>query len=1131
MDRSGVRAPSVGAQRWAGRRAAPDPVRPAAPAAAAAADAVVVAAADTPPPGGPFRLHGGWRRRSGVGATGSFAIWGESPVERFWLEEIPPAPSDRPHPSQMRLEEVAARLAGTPLGLGIPSAHRLPASKAVVPFPVVGSRPLPAVAAPPIPDGRKRPRRVAPWIVQVLPIDLVTAVSSLGSATPQLPEGCEAGPDIEYWARASRLVLSLLARQRFAPRLEISPRGARARWVPVLDDPADALRIAALAASIPRGSLGFGGADGEGMAAEGGGAGGGGGRGGEALLDEFLREAVDACVRRWAGGAGGEPSGGPPAPTGPGLAAWWRGLTGPAGAVELAPAQAEHLDHALRAWLRPLAGATSPSPLRTCLRLEEPHPPEGWPAGTPWSPDPRARVWTLTYLLQPLHDPSLLVPAAEIWGGEGGEGAALLRRQGGRPEEKLLTDLARIAPLWPPLAEGLHRPAPSGLSLRTDEAFAFLAEVAPLLEESAIGVYVPAWWKNPGQRLGVRLRLRRGGFDSAGGGRFGAGTLAVFDWRLALGEDPLTPDEMAALARAKGGLVCLRGTWITADPERLAATAKRWARRGGAASWLDALRWSEGVEGEGRELPVLGVEAEAGVQEMLDRLRSPRTIVPLATPAGFVGTLRPYQLRGLAWLHFLRELGLGGCLADDMGLGKTVQVLALLAHGAGEGNRPGPTLLVCPTSVLGNWQREAARFTPDLSVVLHHGADRARGPALAKAAAGSDLFLTSYALLLRDQDELTRIPWGSFILDEAQAVKNPSAKQSQVARRIAAPWRAILTGTPVENRLRDLWSLFAIANPGYLGPLGDFEERFAGPIEDRGDPAAAARLQALLRPFLLRRLKSDPEIAPELPAKIEVQEHCSLTQEQASLYQAQVDRMMEDLAGADAEVARAASRGGGELARARFGRSGLVLQTLLRLKQVCDHPALMLGDDSHLHGRSGKLSRLVELLQEITGSGGRALVFTQFASFAERLQPYLEDRLGTEVLLLRGATPRPRREELVRRFQDPESPARVFLLSLRAGGVGVNLTAARHVIHFDRWWNPAVEDQATDRAHRIGQNQTVEVRTLVTSGTLEETIDQALREKRALARAVIGGGEQWLAELSTGQLRELVRLRNTLVEE
>ncbi|MDG6913076.1 MAG: DEAD/DEAH box helicase, partial [Nitrososphaerota archaeon] len=370
-----------------------------------------------------------------------------------------------------------------------------------------------------------------------------------------------------------------------------------------------------------------------------------------------------------------------------------------------------------------------------------------------------------------------------------------------------------------------------------------------------------------------------------------------------------------------------------------------------------------------------------------------------------------------------------------------------------------------------------------------------------------------------------------LILDEAQAVKNPAAKQSQAARRITAQWRAVLTGTPVENRLRDLWSLFSVTSPGYLGTLGDFEDEFAGPIEEQRDPEATARLQALVRPFLLRRLKSDPEVSPDLPPKIETRETCTLTREQATLYQAQVDRMMEELKDADEEVSQAGREGRAALVRARFQRNGLVLQTLLRLKQVCDHPALMLGDESSIHGRSGKLERLVELLDEVKNSGEKALVFTQFASFAQRLQPYLSERLGMEVLFLHGGTPRLRREELIRRFQDPGSRAHVFLLSLKAGGVGLNLTAANHVIHFDRWWNPAVEDQATDRAHRIGQRKTVEVRTMVTAGTLEETIDQVLQEKRDLAKSVIGSGEQWLAELSTAKLRDLVRLRNAMVEE
>ena len=946
-------------------------------------------------------------------------------------------------------------------------------------------------------------------------MDLSRLVEFLGAEPLALPEGMEPGPDIEYWARASRFVLNLLARQRFAPHVESSGEVCRARWFPVLDDPQDAARIGALIESMPPGCRAFG-ATKQGNAQAG------------KLVEVFLREAVDALVREWTKGRIPDPGFGSAALP---LASWWEGLTHPGGAMAISAAQAEHLGHALDSWLRPLTWAQTISPIRTCLRLEEPRPPATWSGDKPWVPSPKERSWNLSFHLQSLNDPSLLVPAAEIWGGGPSPGAALLRQLTGRPEEKLLSDLARVSPLWPPLANGLHQRTPSGLLLDANEAFSFLSEISPLLEESGVGVFVPTWWKSPGQRLGVRVRVKRRPFDSAGGGRFGLNALAVFDWRLALGDDPLTEEEMAALSQAKGGLVYLRGRWVSADPERLAATARRWKKRGGAASLLDALRWSEGVEGEGKELPIVGVDADESVTGLLQRLREPRSIEPVATPEGFNGSLRAYQLRGLAWLRFLRSLGLGGCLADDMGLGKTIQVLALLEQAKKEGQVQGPTLLVCPTSVVGNWARETARFTPGLRLVLHHGPDRARGKALKRAASEADLFLTTYSLLVRDHPDLSGISWDSLVLDEAQAVKNPGTQQAKAARNLTTGWRVVLTGTPVENRLRDLWSLFSITNPGYLGSLGDFEEEFSGPIEGERDPEATARLKALVRPFLLRRLKSDPEVAPELPPKIETRENCTLTKEQATLYQAQVDQMLAALEEKDEEVSVAASESASALVKARFGRNALVLQTLMRLKQVCDHPALMLGDDSPLHGRSGKLERLVELLQEALSAGEKALVFTQFAGFAQRLQPYLEERLGIEVLLLHGGTSRTRREELMARFQHQGSRAPVFLLSLRAGGVGVNLTAAAHVIHFDPWWNPAVEDQATDRAPRIGQKQTVQVRTMVTAGTLEEAIDAALTEKRDLAKAVIGSGEQWLAELSTKQLGDLVRLRGGTVED
>jgi SNF2 family DNA or RNA helicase len=503
--------------------------------------------------------------------------------------------------------------------------------------------------------------------------------------------------------------------------------------------------------------------------------------------------------------------------------------------------------------------------------------------------------------------------------------------------------------------------------------------------------------------------------------------------------------------------------------------------------------------GVDEDAEVVGVDASAvpWLSSLLDDALH-ATIEPIATPAGFDGELRPYQQRGTGWLAFLGRLGLGACLADDMGLGKTAQLIATLLADPVEGS----TLVVCPVSVLGNWERELARFAPSLDVQTHHGAGRDKA-----ALDGHDVVLTTYSLVTRDVTELAAIDWGRLVLDEAQQIKNPGAAQTKAVGQLRARRRIALTGTPVENRLSELWSIMQVLNPGLLGSARSFRERFALPIERDHDAEATELLRRATGPFVLRRLKTDRSIITDLPDKIETVDRCPLTREQATLYQAVVDDLL-----ASADEAEG------------IDRRGIVLAGLLRLKQVCNHPAHFQADGSPLHGRSGKLTRAEELLEEILEEGDKVLCFTQFRAWGELLAPYLQRRFGTEALWLHGGVRRPARDEMVRSFEDPEGP-QLFLISLKAGGTGLNLTAASHVIHLDRWWNPAVEDQATDRAYRIGQRRTVQVHKLVTLGTVEERIDEMITRKRELAQRVVGTGEAWLTELSTDELRDLIALR------
>ncbi|MCB1212300.1 MAG: DEAD/DEAH box helicase, partial [Verrucomicrobiales bacterium] len=515
-------------------------------------------------------------------------------------------------------------------------------------------------------------------------------------------------------------------------------------------------------------------------------------------------------------------------------------------------------------------------------------------------------------------------------------------------------------------------------------------------------------------------------------------------------------------------------------------------------------------------VPILGLDATGWIGSLLGASEDDVSMPDIQVPESFQGELRPYQHKGLSWLAFLDRLGLGPCLADDMGLGKTIQLLALLLYERqlNNGESPGPTILVVPMSIVGNWQREAHRFAPDLTVLVHHGPERLTGDSFAQSASTSDLVITTYALVNRDLETLEKVGWRRAVLDEAQNIKNPSAKQTRAVRALAPERRVALTGTPLENRLSELWSIMEFCNPGFLGTLTEFKRAFALPIERHNDRQRATRLRNLVRPFILRRLKTDPNVIEELPEKVESREYCRLTSEQAELYESTVRKMLTEVEQAEG-----------------IRRRGAVLAALTRLKQICDHPWLVRPDKDDGASpptsatTSGKCIRLLEMLDEVVASGDQALVFTQFRQMGRVLASTISHALDRDVLFLHGGTTQTQRQQMVDRFQLEDGSAPIFILSLKAGGVGLNLTAASHVFHFDRWWNPAVENQATDRAYRIGQTKRVQVHKFIVAGTLEERIDQMIESKIALAEDVIGSGEDWLTELSTNQLKELFSLR------
>ncbi|MFI5794380.1 DEAD/DEAH box helicase [Streptomyces sp. NPDC051677] len=685
-----------------------------------------------------------------------------------------------------------------------------------------------------------------------------------------------------------------------------------------------------------------------------------------------------------------------------------------------------------------------------------------------------------------LADPTLVTDAATLWAG--GADAAF----GARARVDAALAVRRAARVWPPLARLAEQHAPDVLALSEDELGDLLGVAATRLAATGVAVH---WPRDLAQDLSAAAVVRPApGSATDGAGFFEGEELLQFRWQLALGGDPLSEAEMDALAEAHRPVVRLRDQWVLVDP---ALVRKARKRELGLLDPVDALSvaLSGAAEVDGETVEAVPVGALAALR---DRLTA--GVHPAQPPAGLHATLRDYQLRGLAWLDLMTSLGLGGCLADDMGLGKTITVIALHLKRA----RTEPTLVVCPASLLGNWQREITRFAPAVPVRRFHGPDRS----LTDLTGG--FVLTTYGTMRSAAATLAGQPWGMVVADEAQHVKNPFSATAKALRTIPTPARVALTGTPVENNLSELWALLDWTTPGLLGPLKSFRARHARAVENGEDDLAVERLARLVRPFLLRRKKSDPGIVPELPPKTETDHPVPLTREQAALYEAVVRESLLAIETADG-----------------IARRGLVLKLLGALKQICDHPALYLKEESAsvgdaLAARSGKLALLDELLDTLLAEDGSALVFTQYVGMARLIAAHLTAR-AVPVDLLHGGTPVPERERMVDRFQSGATP--VLVLSLKAAGTGLNLTRAGHVVHFDRWWNPAVEEQATDRAYRIGQTQPVQVHRLITEGTVEDRIADMLQAKRALADAILGSGESALTELTDRELTDLVRLR------
>lgn len=942
------------------------------------------------------------------------------------------------------------------------------------------------------------------------PGDAFQLLISLDSGYYQT-QGLNVGEEMEYWVQVSRFALELLLQGKFAPgtaevpsvgRRRTTMQNIKAVWKPQLsaEDTARFLQLAAnippIAMGPPAALAGFDPSTRE--------------EAGAIVLYSFLcgvidsqaraavRESEDKLRTYLANYRRGQS---------PLAELWWNSLLTVSRDIPI-QGTAEEVSELEEAVER-VGGTTFP------YASGEDQPPENGTVGLGLRLEPpldeTQKDWKVSFWVRSQEDEGLSMPVRSIWGNP--ESDQLIRgRMYSRIQLQLLMKLGEAVELAPELAAGLYGRAPESVSLSLDRLSTFMKESVPKLTASGVTVQMPSRWSREGRRrVGLSLKMMPDAKSSGEAHRLpvlGMEHLVSFQISAAMGGQSLTREELKFLAEQNLPYVQFRGEWVEVDLKEINQVLRFMKRHEkGEMELAEWMHLSADMDGERlwKGLFIEEVETTGLLSSLLDGETS-RKLPSRPIPSSLHGELRPYQERGYQWLSVMRDLGFGVCLADDMGLGKTVQVITCLLERLNTESAGGPVLIICPTSLLGNWQREIQRFAPDLTLHVHHGVRRLRGEDFLQEAANHDIVLTTYHLAGRDGGDLSAIQWSSVVLDEAQYIKNYRTKQAQSVMKLSAPHRIAMTGTPVENRLAELWSIFHFLNPGYLGSFNIFRQRYA---PGEGQQERFRELHKLVSPFMLRRLKSDPDIRKDLPEKLELKSYCPLTEVQGAMYQAVVDEMMGQIE-----------------SRSGIARKGLVLSSLTKLKQICDHPQLLRHDEGRAvrAESSGKMERMLEILDNIADVGESALIFTQYVGMGELLVSMLGRKYGKEPYFLHGGVPKRERDEMVRAFQAGEGPE-FFVLSLKAGGVGLNLTRANHVLHYDRWWNPAVENQATDRVFRIGQHRNVQVHKLISQGTLEERIDELIEQKKALSEQVVGSGETWLTEMSDGELRQLIELQ------
>ena len=1015
-----------------------------------------------------------------IGACeGTLLLWGEVPAEDRDIPE-PDLPWAAPAKQLLSAAEVAGlRLQekqDNPLHVWLPTRNGIPLPSS----PMIAD--VPPDEAEPI---------LKPWRIPAIPLPTEDAIHFLGTCSDRemIAPGILVTPDVHFMVKLLRFGGVVVAREQFIPGLSEQDGAYQAVWEPVITG-SDAEILATLASAMPHVCRALT-HDPEVEPGE----------ASIAVVSRITESFVDYLVRlSWTD----KPESRAKKAVKKSFASmhdqWIHALRTWNPVISGNDEDMEYLAGQINAWQQSISISTR-TPFQLSFRLEEP----------PEDEDASAQ-WYVRYLLHAADDPSLVIEVADAWAPDK-QTRSVFEKYRENIQEYLLISLGHVSGLHPLLEESLKQPRPGGASLNAEGAYIFLSEIAWLLQQSGYSVQLPAWWTSSGsRRLSVRASVSSSKMKTQG--TLSLESVIDFQWQLAMGDETLSLEEIETLTRMKMPLVKVRGQWMQFDAGAIQEAIKFWKKTGEEdITAREVVHMSLGTAQTPDTLPLEGIEGTGWVGDLLDTLENGADIEEIPAPDEFEGTLRPYQSRGYSWLAFLQQWGFGACLADDMGLGKTPQTLALIQHSQ-KPHDVYPVLVVCPTSVIGNWQKEAAHFTPHLPVHVHHGAKRLRKPELFKEEAlRQAVVITGFPLLHRDFEILNQIRWRAIILDEAQNIKNSGTKQSKAARALDADFRVALTGTPVENNVGELWSIMEFLNPGFLHTQAEFKRRFFVPIQVEKNPEAIQRLKQITGPFILRRLKTDKSIIDDLPEKQETNVFTKLTKEQGSLYRAVVKEIAEALESAES-----------------IQRKGLILATLMKLKQICNHPAQFLHDASAIAGRSGKLIRLTEMLEEVFEAGDRALIFTQFTEMGNMLQQNLQETFGREVLFLHGGVSKKRRDRMVERFQQEHNGPLFFLLSLKAAGTGLNLTRANHVFHYDRWWNPAVENQATDRAFRIGQTKHVQVYKFVCTGTVEEHINEMIEQKKEIADSVVATGEGWITEMSTRDLKKILQLQQGAVD-